>query len=82
MNHLETAIVSDLDKFWNPATARTAALECRSDEEKRANAIVVAEESETDCCQQPYESGPDLPEDLASIDDAFLDRVRALASFI
>lgn len=72
----------DSDKFWNRKAARVAAPECRSEEEKRANSVVVAEESETDCCQQPYETGPDLPEDLASIDDAFLDRVRALASFI
>lgn len=72
----------DSDRFWNSQAAQGVAQECRSEEEKRANSIVVARESETDCCQQPYETGPDLPEDLASIDDAFLDRVRALASFI
>jgi hypothetical protein len=81
-NHLETASVIDLDEFSKAKTAPATALERCSEDPMCADSTVVDEVSETICSQQPYEPGPELPDDLASIDDAFLDRVRALASLI
>jgi hypothetical protein len=79
---LETAIVNELDNFWNTAAERAEAQEPCSGDPMCADSTVVAKTSETACYQPSYGTLPELPDDLASIDDAFVERVRALASFI
>jgi hypothetical protein len=81
-NLLETAIVIGLDKFSNPTAAQATAQEHCGGEPMCADSTAIVEVFETLHYQQLYEPGPELPDDAASIDDAFLDRVRALASLI
>ena len=74
--------MSYLDEFSKGKAALATALERCSEDPMCADLTVVAEVSETICSQQPYEAGPELPDDLASIDDAFLGRLRQRASLI
>ena len=82
INQLESAIVTYQDEFSHAKAAQVAALPGDSAEPPRTESAIVGGMHTTACDRHLYETGPDLPEDLASIDDAFLDRVRALASFI
>jgi hypothetical protein len=67
----------DSNDFSQATAIATTALEHRS--EGASSPTVVAE-----ACQQPCAPGPapELPDDLTPIDDAFLNRVRMLASFV
>ena len=70
------------DELRRGGAAFASIQEYYSDEVGRTNAAVAAEVCDTGYCQRAYEPCPDLPDDLAPIDDAFLGRIRGLASFI
>lgn len=69
----------DPDDFSQANTISVTALEYRSEGAMCSDLTVGAE-----ACQQPYEPepAPELPDDLAPIDDAFLNRVWMLASLV
>lgn len=69
----------DPDDFSQTNPIPTTALEHRNEDAMCSDPTVGAE-----ACQQPYEPepAPELPDDLAPIDDAFLNRVRMLASLV
>jgi len=79
---LEIAIVTYQNEFSNAKAAQIAALSGDSAEPARIESVIVGGMHTTACDRHPYETSPELPDDLAPIDDAFLGRLRQRASLI
>ena len=82
INQLEIAIVTYQNEFSHAKAAQIAALSGDSAEPARIESVIVGEMHTTACDRHLHESSPELPDDPASVDDAFLGRLRQRASLI